>query len=61
MYSTNNHGLMKKGGIFGAHFYKLGWIPKSQSIQVQSPKSNKFFLFKCEFNVGSQGEALGDK
>ncbi len=50
---------MKKGGIVGAHFYKFG--PNSQITINSSPKSNNIFLFKCGFNVGSQGEALGDK
>jgi hypothetical protein len=59
MYSTNNYGLMKKGGIVGAHFYKFGL--NSQITIDSSPKSNNIFLFKCGFNVGSQGEALGDK
>jgi hypothetical protein len=50
---------MKKRGIVGAHFYKLGL--NSQITINSSPKSNNIFLFKCGFNVGSQGEALGVK
>jgi hypothetical protein len=45
MYSTNNHGLMKKVDIVGACFYKftsMGWVPKSQSIQIQSPIKSPF-------------------
>ncbi len=40
MYSTNNHGLMKKVDIVCAHFYKfisMGQVPKSQQIWIQSP------------------------
>ncbi len=59
MYSINNHGLMKKGGIVGAHFYKFGL--NSQITINSSSKSNNISLFKCGFNVDSQGETLGDK
>jgi len=42
MYSTNNHGLMKKGVLWVHIFISLGQIPKSQSIQVQSPTISSF-------------------